>query len=78
MRSRLLMLFLMLLLVWPGTLLAQGKGQAKDKATAPGQEVSEQATTAEHGKAHKKQAKKKGAKKGKKEGQEGTNPGKNP
>jgi len=40
-----------LLLVSSGILLAQGKGKAKGKATAPGQQVSEQATTTEHGQA---------------------------
>jgi len=74
------MLFAMLLLLAPGTLLAQGKGQGKGRGKVRGEEAAEierpeaakkgrSASGYRYGKARQKHAKKKGATKGKKKGQ---------
>ena len=62
MRSRVLMLFLMLLLVSPSTLLAQGKG--RDEARREEATEVKRPERAKKSKAHHKHAKKKGATKG--------------
>ena len=64
MRSPVLMLFLMLLLLSPSTLLAQGKG--RDKARREEATKVKRPERAKKSKAHQKHAKKKGATKGEK------------